>query len=488
MFTQEIYNCTLDLMSHIPVEKHSHRTLLDDFNEFNADPINQWNAKARLVENGEIVDSSNFGLSASDEVHMSKLFAASESTLDGLKIRDIFSPSFFQTNYWYMLCTTFAFQPWHSIVEARRYGWRFIQEFPRMSTMSCVRNTRFNQYDSLVVPIKDWLHDRGVQFLLNHRVVSLRFTCLENGNERVEKIVYEKKNKREEVDVAKNDLTFFTNGSMTSNSSWGSMNSVPKRIRTAPQDSWAVWREIAANRPHFGNPDVFIGQFDKTKWESFSVTFTSTLFSNLMEIFTKNKSGTGGITTFRCSNWILSITIPSQPHFKNQPNDINFMWGYALRPDAPGNYVHKKMSECTGEEILTEVCSHLGFQKELTDIIASAECIPCLMPFITSQFMPRKIGDRPDVLPQKTSNFAFIGQFCEVPDEIVFTVEQSVRSAIIAVYGLLDISKTIPPIYQGQRDPKVVRELLDMGYDIAVNQSLVHHHESPKEEPWLKTP
>jgi myosin-crossreactive antigen len=63
------------------------------------------------------------------------------------------------------------------------------------------------------------------------------------------------------------------------------------------------------------------------------------------------------------------------------------------------------------------------------------------MPFITSQFMPRVKGDRPDVVTAGAKNFAFIGQFCEIPDDVVFTVEYSVRSALMAVYTLLDIKK-----------------------------------------------
>ena len=89
--------------------------------------------------------------------------------------------------------------------------------------------------------------------------------------------------------------------------------------------------------------------------------------------------------------------------------------------------------------------------------------------------MPRKIGDRPKVIPAGTKNFAFIGQFCEIPDEVVFTVEQSVRSAMIAVYGLLKIKKDIPPIYHGQYDPKAIKELLVTGLNFGLHTLIPKH-------------
>ena len=42
--------------------------------------------------------------------------------------------------------------------------------------------------------------------------------------------------------------------------------------------------------------------------------------------------------------------------------------------------------------------------------------------------MPRKPGDRPEVIPDGAVNFAFLGQFAEVPHDCVFTVEYSVAA------------------------------------------------------------
>jgi len=101
------------------------------------------------------------------------------------------------------------------------------------------------------------------------------------------------------------------------------------------------------------------------------------------------------------------------------------------------------MSECNGAEILRELCGHLRFDEET---VASANCIPCKMPYITSMFMPRRRADRPLPVPSSSKNLAFISQFVEIPDDVVFTVEYSVRAAQMAVYQLFEIARQIPPV------------------------------------------
>ena len=83
-------------------------------------------------------------------------------------------------------------------------------------------------------------------------------------------------------------------------------------------------------------------------------------------------------------------------------------------------------------------------------------CIPVAMPFIDSLFMPRGAGDRPKVLPDGASNFAFLGQLAEQPRDCVFTVEYSVRSAQTAVYGLFETDKSVIPVYDSIHKPQVL--------------------------------
>jgi oleate hydratase len=166
-------------------------------------------------------------------------------------------------------------------------------------------------------------------------------------------------------------------------------------------------------------------------------------FFRLMSQFSGNEAGTGGLVTFKDSNWLLSIVLAHQPHFINQPADVQVFWGYALFPDRVGNFVAKPMAECSGADILEELCGHLRFDLRTFD---SANCIPCRMPYITSMFMPRLRSDRPLPVPQNSRNFAFISQFVEIAEDVVFTVEYSVRAAQMAVYQLLTIDREIPPV------------------------------------------
>ena len=49
-----------------------------------------------------------------------------------------------------------------------------------------------------------------------------------------------------------------------------------------------------------------------------------------------------------------------------------------------------------------------------------------------------------------------MGRFCEMPDDVVFTVEYSIRSAQVAVYGLLDLQRKPSAVYKGKYDPRVL--------------------------------
>jgi oleate hydratase len=243
--------------------------------------------------------------------------------------------------------------------------------------------------------------------------------------------------------VADGDLVFMQNGSMTDASSLGSMSSAPETLTKVDSGGWTLWETLARDRPEFGHPAAFNSCIAQSCWQSFTVTLKDPSFFDEMQRFSGNEAGTGGLVSFKDSNWMLSVVLAHQPHFRNQPADVQVFWGYALFPDRIGNFVAKPMGDCNGAEILQELCGHLRFDQ---DTLATANCIPCRMPYITSMFMPRLRADRPTPVPANSKNFAFISQFVEIADDVVFTVEYSVRAAQMAVYQLLDIQRTIPPV------------------------------------------
>ncbi|MHC2837482.1 myosin-crossreactive antigen [Bradyrhizobium diazoefficiens] len=254
---------------------------------------------------------------------------------------------------------------------------------------------------------------------------------------------------------------FFQNGSMTDASSLGSMTEPPPHLTKADSQGWALWETIAQGRPEFGNPSAFNSSIPESYWLSFTVTCRDPRFFDKMEAFSGNRAGTGGLVTFRDSNWLMSAVLYHQPHFAGQPKDVQVFWGYALHPDRIGNFVGKPMSECGGADILNELCGHLNFDR---DVFETATCIPCRMPYITSMFMPRNVTDRPLPVPRNSVNLAFVSQFVEIPDDVVFTVEYSVRAAQMAVYQLMKIERPVPPVTRHDKSLAVIFATLEKAF------------------------
>ncbi len=273
-------------------------------------------------------------------------------------------------------------------------------------------------------------------FELNTRVTDLGLHE-RDGQTTVERIICERNGTAGEITVDPQDFVLVTLGSMTESSSLGTMDTAPALNWRTDGDSWALWRKIATGRPEFGRPAAFANHVDQSKWVSFTTTLYDPTFLRLVLDLTGNVPGEGGLITFPDSNWLVSIVIPHQPHFLGQPDDVSVFWGYGLSVDKPGDFVKKPMSACSGRDIMTEVLGHLRIRAEAPIVLDRCICIPCMMPFITSQFLPRVRGDRPRPVPKGSQNLAFIGQFCELPEDVVFTVEYSIRSAQSAVYELL---------------------------------------------------
>lgn len=454
MLNEETYENFWDLFKTIPSLEWPGKSVTEEI--LNFDHLHPTQAQARLIDRyGVIQDVKSMQFNNKDRFLMTKLLATPEEKLDNLTIEQWFkdSPHFFTTNFWYMWQTTFAFQKWSSAFEFRRYMNRMILEFSRIDTLEGVTRTPYNQYESVILPLKAYLDGFGVDFSIKAVATDIDFKedtvtvtnihVNENGKERI-------------IHLQDHDICIMSNGCMTDCATLGDYKT-PASYHPQNPISGDLWKKIAEKKPVFGDPAPFFSKPEETNWESFTVTMKGNKLLKMLELFSGNIPGSGALMTFKESSWLMSIVVAAQPHFKAQDNDTTIFWGYGLFTNTIGDYVKKPMRECTGEEILLELLGHLHFEEDTKDILETViNVIPCMMPYIDSQFQPRAMSDRPRVVPVGSTNFAMISQFVEIPEDMVFTEEYSVRAARIAVYELLDIDKKICPVTPYNKNPKVL--------------------------------
>ncbi|MGW4534975.1 oleate hydratase [Nocardia sp. NPDC004340] len=456
------FECLWDLFRSIPSLEVEDASVLDEFYWLNKDDPN-FSLERATVDRGQSAQTKNlFTLNDKAQKDVTKIFLATREEMEGKRINEVFSKDFFESNFWMYWRTMFAFEDWHSALEMKLYLHRFVHHIGGLPDFSALKFTKYNQYESLVLPLYRWLLDQGVTFKFDTTVTDVDFE-ISGDRKQATRIHWTSEGVDGGVDLGPDDLLLMTIGSLTENSDEGDQHT-PAKLNEGPAPAWDLWRRIAAKDEAFGRPDVFGSHIPETKWESATVT---TLDQRIPEYIQKickrdpfsGKVVTGGIVTVKDSSWLMSWTVNRQPHFKQQPKDQIVVWVYALFADKPGDYVKKTMQECTGEEITQEWLYHLGVpESDIPELAAeAARCVPVMMPYVTAFFMPRKAGDRPDVVPAGSVNFAFIGQFAETSRDCIFTTEYSVRTGMEAAYQLLDIERGVPEVFNSTYD---IRTLL----------------------------
>ncbi|OXA80320.1 oleate hydratase [Flavobacterium aquidurense] len=474
------YENLWDMFQDIPaVELPEPYSVLDEYRLINDNDPNY--SKARLIHNqGQIKDFSKFGLHKMDQLAIVKLLMKKKEDLDDLTIQDYFSESFLNSNFWTFWRTMFAFENWHSLLECKLYMHRFLHAIDGMKDFSCLVFPKYNQYDTFVTPLRKFLVEKGVKIQLDTLVKDLDMLINTDGKT-VKGIITEQEGKEIEIPLEQNDFVIVTTSSMTEDTYYGTNNTAAvsgiEESTSGQSDGWKLWKNLAAKSTVFGKPEKFCSDIKKSCWESATLTCKPSAFVNKLKELSVNdpysgKTATGGIITITDSNWLMSFTCNRQPHFPTQPNDVLVVWVYALFMDKEGNYIKKTMPQCTGNEILSELSYHLGIVDQLDNVIENTIVRSSFMPYITSMFMPRAKGDRPRVIPEGCTNLGLIGQFVETNNDIVFTMESSVRTARLAVYGLLNLNKQVPDINPLQYD---IRHLLK------AMQSLNDYHSFPGE-------
>lgn len=459
------YENLWDIFQDIPaLEMPAPYSVLDEYRLLNDNDPNY--SKARLIHNkGVVKDFSKFGLEKKDQLAIVKLLLKKKEDLNNLTIQDYFSESFLQSNFWIVWRTMFAFENWHSLLECKLYMHRFLHLIDGMKDLSCLVFPKYNQYDTFVKPLTEHLKSKGVQIQFDTLVKDLDIQI--NSEEKIVKgIITEQNNKEAVIAVRENDYVIVTTGSMTEDTSYGT-NTKPAievidNSQSGTSDGWKLWENLAAKSPVFGKPEKFCGNIEKSAWQSATLTCRPSDLTEKFKEYCVNdpysgRTATGGIVTITDSNWLMSFTINRQPHYPTQPDDILVVWVYALYIDKQGNHVQKTLPQCTGNEILSELCYHLGLENQLENVIENTIVRTAFMPYITSMFLPRAVGDRPEIVPNGCKNLGLVGQFVETKNDVVFTVESSVRTARTAVYKLLNSNKQVPDIAGAQYD---IRHLL----------------------------
>ena len=327
------FECFWDIMREIPaLEMPAPYTVLDEFrtvneNDPNIDPC-------RIIHHrGKRRDAYRMGVGKKGQRAVVRLLMAREEDTFGKTIEDWFDADFLASNFYTLFKTMFAFQQYESLTEMKRYMHRFLQYLPGFSDLSCLRFSRYNQFESFIVPLVDWLKGKGVVLQYDTCVDDLEMT-ITSGRKVVNGILFHHADGgRDRIDVAEKDFVLATIGSCTESTGYGDMDTVPPFHTDRPGGAWTLWRNLARKSAVFGRPDVFCSDPHKTVWESASFSFMGAdhPFLGRIRELTGNdplsgRTVTGGIITAEDSGWCLSLTMNRQPQFRSQPAD----WGGRL--------------------------------------------------------------------------------------------------------------------------------------------------------------
>ncbi|OZG63350.1 67 kDa myosin-cross-reactive antigen family protein [Bifidobacterium lemurum] len=451
--------CLWYLFSKIPSIDSPGMTVLDETVAAQRD--DQIYAHSRVLHRqGEVYEGiHDFTMSKRLTDKMIEMATTPEERFEDMTIDEFFGDTadeLYQSSMWICFHSMLAFKHYHSMIEFKRYVVRFMMYQPGADRLVGITHTKYNEYDSMIKPLHAWLRERGVTFRTGCTVTD---ADLNADHSRIIALRVRDERGEDTVSIDDDGLVIITNGSMTTNSAFGDNTHATETNRgTEDMGAFTLWKRLAAKDANrFGHPEKFCSDIDKTKWVSVFPTVTGypEFFRRVYERYGYAPNTTTGAITVKDSSWDISMVFYPK-YFPQQADDEQVFWFDALYGENEGDYIRKPADQCTGEELLTELLYHLGMLDMKDELLAHTYISTCMMPYITSQFMPRTINDRPRVIPEGSANYAFIGQFCELPGDVVFTVETSIRTAMMAAYGLLDLDKPVVPLYEAQYDIRVL--------------------------------
>ena len=462
MLNYRTYVDLMDLLDRVPSMTEPGLTAAEDTRQFDA--AHPTYDKARLLTGGQgIVDGGKLGLNNKSRKLLTQLIMmpdSQEEKLDNITIADYFKDNteFFESNFWFMWETTFAFRTRSSAQELRRYMHQMIYEFTQIEHLVGVNRTRYNQYESIMKPLINYLEKEGCHIVLNRRVVDWKFKDSKMQDEITVTglhMVNTKTDENEFVSVDDDTAVIFTNGSITDSATLGDFNT-PAAENMDYGAASSLWKKASDHFYNLGNPDKFFADRDASEWVSFTLTTKNHLFLNEIARITTQEPGnalnsfisTEPVTPLGQKDVTMSIVVHHQPHFTSQKPNETVLWGYFLYPRRHGEIIDKPYIEMTGKEMLQELIGQLSKvdpgpinisdkEEEIMDSVIN--CIPVYMPYASALFNNRAKSDRPKVIPKHSTNLAFTGEFVEQPYQMIFTENSAVRSGEIAAFHFAGI-------------------------------------------------
>lgn len=462
MLNYRTYVDLMDLLDRIPSMTEPGLTAAEDTRQFDA--AHPTYDKARLLTGGQgIVDGGKLGLNNKSRKLLTQLIMmpdSQEEKLDNITIADYFKENteFFESNFWFMWETTFAFRTRSSAQELRRYMHQMIYEFTQIEHLIGVNRTRYNQYESIMKPLINYLENEGCHIVLNRRVIDWKFKDSKMQDEITVTglhMVNTKTDENEFIPVDDDTAVIFTNGSITDSATLGDFNT-PASENMDYGAASSLWKKASDHFYNLGNPDKFFADRDASEWVSFTLTTKNHLFLNEITRITTQEPGnalnsfisTEPVTPLGQKDVTMSIVVHHQPHFTSQKPNETVLWGYFLYPRRHGEIIDKPYIEMTGKEMLQELIGQLSKvdpgpinisdkEEEIMDSVIN--CIPVYMPYASALFNNRAKSDRPKVIPKHSTNLAFTGEFVEQPYQMIFTENSAVRSGEIAAFHFAGI-------------------------------------------------
>jgi oleate hydratase len=210
------FECMWDLFRSVPSIETEGVSVLDEYYWLNKRDPNYSLMRATVECGKDAHTDKKFGLSDKGAMEIMALFFTPDEALYDKRIDECFSDDVLNSNFWMYWRTMFAFENWHSALEMKLYIRRFIHHVGGLPDFTALRFTKYNQYESMILPMIKYLESFGVQFHFNTKVINVEFD-IQPCKKVARRIIIRRGGEEDRIDLTENDLVFMTNGGCVEN-------------------------------------------------------------------------------------------------------------------------------------------------------------------------------------------------------------------------------------------------------------------------------